>query len=101
MIDLKEQLHYKQFIESYNGLEEENLLLEAKLHTILQMNKNASTLKSVLDERVRSVMEARENERKRILSTLLERVMSDLKDPKTVKSSLRCKLSIVLLILFV
>ena len=63
-------------------------MLESKLQVILEMNKHAAALKSLLDERIRTLTEARENERKFILSSLLERVMADLKDPKTVTKKL-------------
>ena len=50
------------------------------------MNKNAQAIKAKLDERARQISEERENERKRILMSLMDKVMADIKDPRTVRN---------------
>ena len=87
--ELQEQLTYignfqnqQQVVDEYTRIKKENISLEAELKDLLEVNKYLHSIRLKLEDRVRKIQEQREQERQQLVASLLERVMSDLKDPK-------------------
>lgn len=72
----------QQILDEYIRIKKENVSLEKELNDLLSTNKHLQSIKSKLEDKVRKLQEEQEQERKQLLDALLERVMSDLKDPK-------------------
>jgi vacuolar-type H+-ATPase subunit E/Vma4 len=77
---------FKDNCLEYLRIKRENIDLESELDTLQQTQRCLSNTKAQLQDRVRKVLEAQEQEKMAILTALKKKVLEDLKDPKMVKT---------------